>query len=165
MDELTTDVVIVGGGLGGVSAALAALQAGRSVVMTEPTTWLGGQLTSQLVPLDEHFFIEETGANESYRTFRSALRDFYRNNFPLTPEAAADPHLNPGAAWVSPVSIDPRVAVQVIDDALLPYIGNGSLTVLRSTAPIAATTDGDFVTSVTVASTLDRTQTDRKSVV
>lgn len=151
-DELTADVVIIGGGMGGVSAALAALDAGRSVIITEPTRWLGGQLTSQLVPTDEHFFIETTGANRSYRKFRSDLRDYYRSHLPLTAQAAADPRLNPGAAWVSPISVDPRVAVAVIDAELMPYAVNGQLTVLMETRPVAATTDGDLVTSITVCS-------------
>ncbi len=153
MRELHTDIVIVGGGFGGVSAALAALDEGRSVVMTEPTRWLGGQLTSQLVPTDDHFFIETTGANRSYRDFRSELRDFYRRNYPLTAEAAADPNLNPGAAWVSPVSVDPRVAVHVIEGALLPYRNSGALTVLMEHEPVSAETEGDEVRAVTVRST------------
>lgn len=148
--EIHADIAIVGGGVGGVSAALAALQAGRSVVMSEATAWLGGQLTSQLVPSDEHHFIEDTGANQSYRDFRSALRGFYRRHFPLTPEAASDPHLNPGAGWVTPLSVDPRVIVAVIDDMLLPYRMNGQLTVVMRAEPIAATSDGDIVTSVTL---------------
>src|SRR5690606_24164266 len=44
--ELSADVVIIGGGLGGCAAALAALRNGLRVVMTEPTDWIGGQLTS-----------------------------------------------------------------------------------------------------------------------
>jgi cation diffusion facilitator CzcD-associated flavoprotein CzcO len=44
--ELATDVLVVGGGLGGVAAALAVLRLGRRVVLTEGTDWLGGQLTS-----------------------------------------------------------------------------------------------------------------------
>lgn len=47
---MRTDVLVVGGGLGGVAAALAAARAGRSVILTEEFDWLGGQLTSQAVP-------------------------------------------------------------------------------------------------------------------
>lgn len=151
-DELSAEIVIVGGGMGGISAALAALNMGHSVIITEPTSWLGGQLTSQLVPTDEHLFIETTGANRSYREFRAQLRDYYRRHLPLTPEAAADPRLNPGAAWVSPIAVDPRVAVAVIDAELMPYRVNGQLTVMKETRPLAATTNSDFVTSITVYS-------------
>ena len=50
----TADLVIAGGGLGGVAAALAALRNGLRVCMTEETDWIGGQITSQGVPPDEH---------------------------------------------------------------------------------------------------------------
>ena len=59
--RVAADVVIVGGGLGGCAAALAALRAGRTVVLTEATDWIGGQLTSQAVPPDEHPWIEQFG--------------------------------------------------------------------------------------------------------
>ncbi|MCT9820806.1 FAD-dependent oxidoreductase [Microbacterium sp. W1N] len=147
---LTSDLIVIGGGLGGVAAAQAALEAGRSVILTEENLWLGGQLTSQLVPTDEHLFIETTGANSSYRSFREALRQYYRDHFPLTEDARRDPLLNPGAAWVSPISVDPRVAVSVISNMLMAYESADRLTVLTRTRAIAVGTEGDRVTEVTV---------------
>src|ERR671918_397734 len=61
------DLVIAGGGLGGCAAALAALRNGLRVILTEETDWLGGQLTSQGVPPDEHQWIESHGCTASYR--------------------------------------------------------------------------------------------------
>ena len=52
MKERRTEILIVGGGTGGVAAALGAAALGRQVVLTEETDWIGGQLTSlQNVPL------------------------------------------------------------------------------------------------------------------
>ncbi|MFC7621917.1 FAD-dependent oxidoreductase [Microlunatus sp. GCM10028923] len=150
MGEAGADLLIIGGGLGGVSAALAALRRGLRVILTEPTRWLGGQLTSQLVPLDEHLFIERTGANRSYRELRDGLRDYYRRHYPLTERARADPYLNPGAAWVSPVSVEPRVAVAVIESLLQPYRTAGRLTVLHGYEPVAVSSTGDRIDGVTV---------------
>jgi hypothetical protein len=152
MLDTNADVLVIGGGFGGVSAALAVLRRGRSVILTEETAWLGGQLTSQLVPTDEHIYIERTGANQSYRDFRGALRDHYRRWYPLTSAARADPHLNPGAAWVSPVSVEPRVALSVIESMLLPYEATGRLQILRHTRPVAVESDGDIVQAVVVES-------------
>ncbi|WP_292836738.1 FAD-dependent oxidoreductase [Microbacterium sp.] len=148
--HIQAHIAVIGGGFGGVSAALAALGAGRTVVMTEPTRWLGGQLTSQMVPLDEHRFIETDGANESYRHFRNMLREYYRQNFPLRPEAKSTPNLNPGAGWVSPVCVDPRVAVAVIDQLLLPHLISGRLRLLTEVAVVSVATEGDFIAGVTV---------------
>ena len=60
---------------------------GKTVLLTEETDWLGGQLTSQAVPPDEHPWIEQFGATRRYRAFREGVRAYYRNHFPLTPEA------------------------------------------------------------------------------
>jgi NADPH-dependent 2,4-dienoyl-CoA reductase/sulfur reductase-like enzyme len=92
------DVLVVGGGLGGVAAALAACRAGRTVVLTERTDWLGGQLTVQAVPPDEHPWIEGTGCTATYQRLRRGIRDYYRRNYPLLPEARFNPRLNPGEA-------------------------------------------------------------------
>ena len=54
-------IVIVGGGTGGCAAALGATAMGLSVIMTEETDWIGGQLTSQAVPPDENSDIETYG--------------------------------------------------------------------------------------------------------
>ena len=72
--EVAGDVVIVGGGLGGCAAALAVLRNGRTVVLTEVTDWIGGQLTSQAVPPDEHPWIERFGSSASYRKLRHEIR-------------------------------------------------------------------------------------------
>ena len=56
--SMSATVLIVGGGVGGVAAALAACRAGQRVVLSEETLWIGGQLTSQAVPPDEHPWIE-----------------------------------------------------------------------------------------------------------
>lgn len=44
-----TEIAVISGGVGGVAGALAALRAGRRVVLTEESAWLGGQLTNQMV--------------------------------------------------------------------------------------------------------------------
>lgn len=151
MREVTSDVLVVGGGLGGVAAALAALTLGADVVLTEQTDWLGGQLTAQGVPPDEHRWIESTGCSRSYRRLRENIRAYYRAHYPLLPDSRDDPHLNPGDGFVSALCHEPRVAVRVIDDLLLPYESRGQLTILRNHTPVAAATDGDRVTAVTLA--------------
>src|SRR5687767_3893477 len=96
--ELKCDILIIGGGTGGTAAALAAASLGKQVILTEETTWLGGQLTSQAVPPDENFALKENkpGATRRYMEYRTRVRDYYRENHPLTDAARNDPKLNPG---------------------------------------------------------------------
>ncbi|MER7419734.1 FAD-dependent oxidoreductase [Micromonospora peucetia] len=148
---MRADVLVVGGGLGGVAAALAAARSGRSVILTEEFDWLGGQLTSQAVPPDEHSWIEQFGATASYQALRNGIRDYYRQHYPLTERSRGWTDLNPGAGWVSRLCHEPRVALAVIEQMLAPYQGSGRLTVLQPYRPVAAETDGDRVVGVTVA--------------
>ncbi len=150
MKELQCDVLVVGAGLGGVAAALAALRLGKTVILTEETDWIGGQMTAQAVPPDEHPWIETTGCTASYRRLRENIRRYYRQNYPLVAEARADVHLNPGNGNVSPLCHEPRVALAAMLEMLAPYRSNLQLELLLNTRPIAAETDGDVVRSVTL---------------
>src|SRR3984893_12186952 len=82
--ELRCDVAIIGGGTGGWAEALAAARNGLRVIVTEETDWLGGQLTAQAVPPDEHPWIETFGCTASYPRYRQGVREYYRRNYPLT---------------------------------------------------------------------------------
>ena len=86
-NELACDVAIIGGGVGGVAAALAACRNGQRVVMTEETDWIGGQLTSQAVPPDEHPWIESFGATRAYRAYRTAVRAYYPRQLSAHPRS------------------------------------------------------------------------------
>ncbi len=148
-EELHADLIVIGGGLGGIAAALSGLRLGHRVVLTEETDWIGGQLTAQAVPPDESLWIEESGCTASYRAFREGVRQYYRQHYPLTPEARSDPHLNPGAGNVSRLCHEPRVALAVLEGLLAPYRSSGQLRLLLDTRPVAVETDGDRVRSVT----------------
>lgn len=144
------DLVIIGGGVGGCAAALAATEAGLRVVMTEPTRWIGGQLTSQATPPDENPWIATYGGTASYQRLRELTRRYYRESYALTPQALADPTLNPGGGFVSHLCVLPRAGLFALEQMLGPAIAQGRLTVLLQHEPVAAETDGDRVTSVTV---------------
>ncbi len=148
--ELNGEIIVIGGGLGGSLAALSAAKMGKKVILTEETGRIGGQLTSQLVPPDEHKWIEQFGCTGSYREFRNRVRNFYRRNYPLTEKASGDSKLNPGNALVSRLSHDPRVSLAVLNDMLAPFIHTGKITLLMEHKPVAAETKGDEILSVTV---------------
>ncbi|GAA4718296.1 FAD dependent oxidoreductase [Promicromonospora umidemergens] len=157
--DLQTDVLVVGAGLGGIAAALAAADRGARVVLTEEHPWIGGQLTSQAVPPDEHPWVEKFGVTTRYRALRDGIRDVYRRRYPLTAGAQGWQELNPGAGWVSKLCHEPRVAVGVLEEMLAPYRSAGRIQLLERVRPVAATTDGDRVTSVTLTSVVGRPDT------
>lgn len=146
------DIAIIGGGLGGVAAALASLRQGRRVFLSDEFRWLGGQMTSQAVPPDEHPWIESFGCTASYRKLRQDVRRYYRDHYPLRPEYARDPRLNPGNGFVSALCHEPKVSLAVLESYLLPYQAGGQLTVARREVPRAAKVSQQRVSEVTLVS-------------
>ncbi|SEI40693.1 FAD dependent oxidoreductase [Dyadobacter koreensis] len=150
--ELSADVVIAGGGLGGCAAAFAALRNGLSVILTEETDWVGGQLSQQGVPPDEHMWIETHGATQLYRDLRNSIRQYYKRNYPLTALAKARKELNPGDGTVSKLCHEPRVAVAVLTEMFTPYLSTGKLTLLLDTKITSASVHGDQVKALEASS-------------
>jgi len=150
MKSWRCEVAILGGGLGGCAAALAATALGRKVILTEETDWIGGQLTAQAVPPDEHPWIEQFGCTRRYRQLRQLIRQIYREHYPLLPSSRFDPHLNPGKGYVSRLCCEPKVALTALQLMLAYPQSQGNLLILLKRKPIAAEVDGDFVKSVTV---------------
>jgi hypothetical protein len=150
MKEIRTDILIVGGGVGGCAAALAAAKSGLRVVLTEESDWIGGQLTSQATPPDEHGWIESFGCTRSYRRMRDAVRNYYKTNRPLTEKARKDPFLNPGDGWVSPLCAEPKVFLAVLESFLAELIQKGNLQILTEHFPIAADSENGNVRTVTL---------------
>jgi hypothetical protein len=158
--ELRLDAVIAGGGVGGCAAALALARNGFRVTMTEETGWIGGQLTQQAVPPDEHPWIEQFGATRSYRRYRELIRAYYREHYPLAGEGWRAAYLNPGNCSVSRLCHEPHAGLAVLEAMLAPYVSRGLLTILREHKVISASVTGDRVQSVRVRSLRDGAETE-----
>jgi hypothetical protein len=143
-------LVIVGGGLGGCAAALAAARNGLRVLLTEETDWIGGQLTTQAVPPDENPWIETLGGTRSYLELRRRIRDYYLRNYPLTAEARAKPYFNPGNGWVSRLCHEPRVALAVLQEMLAPFVSNRRVGILLRHKAFEASAENDRIKAVRV---------------
>ena len=147
--EADCDVLVAGGSFGGVAAALAAADSGRRVILTGETGWIGGQATTQGVPLDEHPWIEDRGRTKTYAEFRSRVRDYYRRNYQLTQAAREDPLFNPGAGWVSACCFEPRVGMAVLHAMLAPHLSAGRIRILPYHQAVAADRAGDLCHAIT----------------
>src|SRR3954467_10580289 len=161
MHEERTTVLVVGGGLGGgaaapgaagggPAAALAPAERGAGVGLGEETAWLGGQLTSQAVPLDEHPWIERFGCTARYRRLRDGIRAHYRAHSPLTEAARARRFLSPGSSRVSGLSHEPRAALAGIEALLAPYPSSRRARGRLGPRASSALVDGHHVRAVTV---------------
>ncbi len=104
---LDCDLLIAGGGLAGVAAAIAALDAGHTVCLTEITDWVGGQLSSQgTTALDE---ARQQRAKLFYPTGYLDLRQRIQAKYG---------ELNPGDCWVSYSCFLPKDAHAILWDML-----------------------------------------------
>ncbi len=147
MPEETGDLLVVGGGTGGVAAALAASRAGLRVSVLEETSWIGGQFTSQgISALDEHEYIESFGGTRSYYELRDRIRAVYRSRYPAV---AGERYLNPGGSWVTRLAFEPRIGVSVLTDMLAPQVAAGRLAVHVRRKAVAVEMAGDRFVSVT----------------
>jgi hypothetical protein len=134
--EIDCEVLVVGGGTGGIAAACAAARAGRRVCLFEETDWVGGQMTAQGVSaLDEHEHIERFGGTRSYYALREAIRRHYRA---LSPALAGQPHPNPGNCWVTRLAFEPRVALDALLAMAAPHIDAGRLRIATRTRVVSA---------------------------
>ena len=149
MSEKKTEILVAGASLGGVAAAYSALRLGKKVIMSEATDWPGGQLTAQLVPPDEHPWIEQVGSSVSWRELRRRVREYYRTHYPLRATPRAEHLLNPGLGAVGKICAEPRVFLSVIYDLFAPYLANGQLELMLRHVPIQAELVGDRVCAIT----------------
>jgi hypothetical protein len=100
-DGLETDVLVVGGGTGGVGAALQSARLGARTIVAEPTPWLGGMLSAAGVSATDGNHRLPSGL---WREFRQRIWDHYGG-----PEAVR-------TGWVSHTQFEPHVAARVFAD-------------------------------------------------
>lgn len=127
---------------------MAACARGMRVILTEPTDWIGGQLTSQAVPPDEHPWIERFGCTARYRDYRERVRRHYREHTSIRPEAAQGA-FNPGGGWVSALCHEPKIGLAVLEAMLQPAFAAGLLDVRLGRIPRAVDRENDHIRSVT----------------
>ena len=138
VQEVECEILIAGGGLGGVAAAYDSLRLGRQVCMTEITDWIGGQATAQGVSaLDERPLQRDNNIFPSgYSEFRDRIVKAYDG----------DP--NPGKCWVSVLCFSPQIGHQVLLDMLQPYVDSGQLQLFTDTVISSVDTNENLVESV-----------------
>ena len=154
IERVSCDLVIAGGGMGGVAAALAGAENGLRVCLTEVAGWLGGQMTSQGVSaLDENPWIESTGATRSYQNLRRRIRVRYEQQILPGMDVSK---LNPGGCWVSYLCFEPKVGVTALEEMIAPHTKSGAFRMMLRTTPVSAWREGSRLRSLLVYSFANR---------
>jgi len=142
------DIVICGASLGGTLAAYSACLLGKKVILLEKTKWIGGQLTSQAVPPDEHPWIETEGATSTYMAYRKQVRKYYIDHPFFKDEIKEKKEFCPASSEVSRVSHPPKLALRILNDMLSEFLGK-NLTIYYEVEFVNACANQEFVESVT----------------
>jgi hypothetical protein len=144
---LTYDVVVVGAGTGGVTAAIQAARLGARVALLEETDWVGGQLTASGVStLDGSAAIRHSGL---YREFLERILAFYASR----EKSVGTCYWNPSNICVNP-SIARAVLMDMLGDTAARVLPNGARAVLDlhlGTSVTSVIRSGDVVSGVGAA--------------
>lgn len=144
----TCDVLVAGGSLGGVAAAHEAASAGAKTCLVASSDWLGGQMTAQGVPFDEHAFV----FSRTFADIRARIRRHYQESYALVPGAITNETrrergtFDPGSCWVSSLCHEPRVSRRIVDELLAALTSSGKLVVYKGFEPTAVTRAGARIT-------------------
>ncbi len=130
MDKISTDVLIVGGGTGGVAAAIQAARYGVKTILATEFSWLGGMLTSGGVcaPDGNELASWQTGLWGEY------LRELQRRQV-----GGLD------NAWVSLFTYHPAVGAAIFADWIKEL---DNLHVIKIGKPLSVIKHGDLITGV-----------------
>lgn len=128
----TYDVVIVGAGSGGCSAAIQAARMGMSVALVEPSDWVGGQMTGAAVSTMDDKRMTRTGI---YGEFINKARNYY---------AALGRNVNVCYWGNDTIAFEPRVGQKLLLSMLQEA---GKVDVIRETSPVSVTKNDDRVVS------------------
>jgi len=152
MNKASYQAAVIGASLGGVMAAYQLAKRGMNTLLVSEFSWIGGQITSQAVPPDEHPFIESFGASDSYYQFRQAIRGQYLEDENFVDNSELTEGCNPGDGWVSRLCFEPKHAELYLRQLLQPFVDNGCLTILEKSTAVGATRQGRKILDVTVQS-------------
>ena len=148
MKILNAQIIISGASLGGTLAAYSAASEGKKVILLEKTDWIGGQLTSQAVPPDEHRWIEGQGFTRSYGEYRRKVREYYRSLPGYSEEIKNTDFFCPADSEVSFIAHTPRLALSILNDMIKPHVDSGLLTVFCNARLKECITENDEIQGV-----------------
>ena len=132
------DIIVAGAGTGGISAAIQAARMGASVLVVEPSSWIGGQATAAGVSTMDDMSRQKSGL---YRELISRLQNYYdyRNKSMGT------------CYWISSsLAFEPRVGQEVLVYLVNDARRKGTIDFLMNSEVINVNKNKNTITGVTV---------------
>ena len=130
MNQLTTDILVVGGGTGGTAAAIQAARQGVQTILVSETPWLGGMLTSAGVSAPD--------GNE-LAAFQTGLWGAFLRELQHCQVGGLD------HAWVSMFTYDPRTGAKIFEKWVQELL---NLKWISGQIPLEVFKQGDCITGV-----------------
>ena len=126
------DFVVLGGGMGGIAAALSICSAGRTVILVEESDQVAGCFADDdTTRIAESGFVDSSGTSRTFQDFRSRIRDWYHTRSKEQPRFDMGLSETFGDFPGGEFCFESEAALQVIEDMLAQNIERGKLTVLR----------------------------------
>ncbi|GHS99402.1 hypothetical protein AGMMS50276_22960 [Synergistales bacterium] len=142
------DVIVAGGGIGGVAAAIQAARGGVSVLIVEPSDWIGGQATAAGVSTMDDMSRQRSGV---YLEFVTRLEYYYG----ARGKSMGTCYWDPRSVAFEP-SIGQRILYEMLDDA--KRIGKKPLDIELETSVSKVSMDKNRVRGVTITNKGGRTR-------
>lgn len=126
------DFVVLGGGLGGIAAALSICSSGRTVVLVEETDRIAGCFSYQDTSrYSENRFVETSGTTLSYQTFRTRIKEWYAAKSMKQPEFFSGRFDGMNDFANTSFCFETDAALDVIGDMLAENVKREKLTIIR----------------------------------
>ena len=132
------DIIVAGAGTGGISATIQAARMGASVLVVEPSSWIGGQATAAGVSTMDDKSRQQSGI---YRELISRLQNYYdyRNKSMGT------------CYWsLTSVAFEPHIGQEVLVSLINDARRKGTIDFLMNSEIININKNKNTVTGVTV---------------
>ena len=159
--QVECDVIVLGGTTAAFAAAITAadnLKAGEVVCLTEPTDWLGGQLTSSGVPavdfahhdvdMGELGKVKLSEATRDTAAMTTTFAQWMTQLGPVSGRRVVFP--SPPTCWVSVRCFLPSSILPSINSLAAAYEGSGRLKVFKNTVVKSIRTERKRIVSVNV---------------
>ncbi len=146
------EFVVLGGGMGGIAAALAIVYTGRSATLIEESDHITGCFTgSGPFAFPENPLIESSGSSKMYRDFRKRIQDWYASHSQTPPPPPSGFSTVSGLGFGS-FCFSTEAAQAVIDDMIKQQVDRGSLKIFTRQKVVGYK---DFNEKVTCLLTVD----------